>query len=285
MKKIGIYTFIFLFIVVAISCNQSKKRNSENKGSELRIVSLAPSITKQLKILGMDKKIIGHTSYCPAENLTNSETVGTATEVNVEKVATLKPSVVFCSSLTRKRTFETMQKLDIDVKYLPVPRSYEDIEQQFMKLAKAVHKKQKAKQILERERRKLDSLQNRIPKGPKPKVFIEIGANPLFAATSESFMHDYIRFANGKNIAAGLGTGTISRESVIVRDPDVIILVTMGKVGKEEKEVWRNYSNLSAVKKNQIFMIDPDKASLPTPVDFTEVLGRIIELMYIQNHS
>jgi ABC-type Fe3+-hydroxamate transport system substrate-binding protein len=58
----------------------------------------------------------------------------------------------------------------------------------------------------------------------------------------------------------------------------------MGKVGKEEKEVWKRYSNLNAVKKNNIFMIDPDKASLPTPVNFTEVLGRIIELIYLQNN-
>jgi iron complex transport system substrate-binding protein len=284
MKKIAIYILFFLIIVAFIACNKKGKESSINEKNELRIVSLAPSITKQLKILELDENIIGHTSYCPAENLTNSKTVATATEVNVEKVASIKPSVVLCSSLTKKRTFEMMQKLDINVEYLPVPKSYEDIEQQFMKLAKAVQKKQKAKQILERERRKLDSLQNLIPKGPKPEIFIEIGANPLFAATSESFMHDYIRFARGKNIAAGLESGTISRESVIVKNPDVIILVTMGKVGKEEKEVWKRYSNLNAVKKNNIFMIDPDKASLPTPVNFTEVLGRIIELIYLQNN-
>ena len=50
---------------------------------------------------------------------------------------------------------------------------------------------------------------------PKPKVFIQIGARPLFTATKDSFINDLIKLAGGINIASFAKTGLYSRERVI----------------------------------------------------------------------
>jgi len=285
MKKVIIFLGIAILIITA-SCNQNGQQTKEkNNPDSLQIVTLTPSITKQLLLLGVEDYVIGHTSYCPSENLDNSELVASATEVNIEKIAVLNPDVVLVSTLTKKKVIDNLRKLGIKVKYMDMPKSFDEICEQMIKLGKITKKKDKASAIVENQRAKLDSLQNTIPEGKKLKFFIEIGANPLYAATSESFMHDYIRFANGKNIAAGLETGTMSRESVLVKNPDVIVIVTMGIVGKEEKEIWHEYPNLNASKKDNIFVIDADKASSPTPVSFTKVVGEIIELVYHQNNE
>ncbi|MGM0497963.1 MAG: ABC transporter substrate-binding protein, partial [Bacteroidota bacterium] len=247
------------------------------------IVTLTPSITKQLLLLGVENYVIGHTSYCPSDNLKNSEEVASATEVNIEKIAVLDPDVVLVSTLTKKKVIDNLRKLGIEVEYMEMPESFDEICEQMMKLGKIVKREDKASGIVERQKNRLDSLQNTIPEGEDLKFFIEIGADPLYAATSESFMHDYIRFADGTNIAADLKSGSMSRESVLAKNPDVIVIVTMGIVGKEEKEIWHEYPNLNASKKGNIFVIDSDKASSPTPVSFTKVVEEIIELVYHQN--
>jgi len=283
-KKIIFIGIAILIVTVTSSCRQSgQKTKEQNQSDSLQIVTLTPSITKQLLLLEVEDNIIGHTSYCPSENLDNSELVASATEVNIEKIALLEPNVVLVSTLTKKKVINNLRKLGIKVKYMDMPKSFNEICEQMIKLGKITEKEDKASAIVEKQRTKLDSLQSTIPKGEKLKFFIEIGANPLYAATSESFMHDYIQFANGKNIAAGLKSGTISRESVLVKNPDVIVIVTMGIVGKEEKDIWKDYPNLNASKKDNIFVIDSDKASSPTPVSFTKVVGEIIELVYHQN--
>ncbi|MFP4621163.1 MAG: ABC transporter substrate-binding protein, partial [Bacteroidales bacterium] len=228
----------------------------------------------------VEDDVVGHTSYCPKEKLKNSELVASATEVNIEKIATLEPDLVLASTLTKEKVINNLRKLDITVKYLEMPKSFEAICRQMNTIGELADRADNASAIVKKQREKLDSLRNTIPKGKKLKFFIEIGADPLFAATSNSFMHDYIRYANGKNIAADLKTGTISRERVITENPDVIIIVTMGVVGKEEKETWQEYPNLKASKNDNVFVIDADKASSPTPVSFIEVLGKIIELVY-----
>jgi len=283
MNRIYISILISMLLILQLACTQDQKNKQRINSYDRRIVSLAPSITKQLLLLGVQDDIVGNTSYGPSDSLENSTIIASATEVNIEKIATLKPSIILCSSLTKKRTVDAMKKIDLNVRYLPVPKSFNDICRQFIEIGTLIHKKDKAKCIIKQARHKVDSLQSIVPDTANPKIFIEIGANPLFAATQKSFMHDYISFANGTNIAAGLKSGTISRESVLKRNPDVIIIVTMGIVGKEEKNLWQDYPNLNAAKKDNIFIVNADKASSPTPVSFTEVLETIINLIYKTN--
>ncbi|MGM0532491.1 MAG: ABC transporter substrate-binding protein [Bacteroidota bacterium] len=280
-EKITFLGVAIVFLTSVFSCQHLGQQSEQEKTTDsLRIVSLTPSITKQLLLLDVEDNVIGHTTYCPADSLENSEMVASATEVNVEKIATLQPDIVLVSTLTKQQVIDNLRKLEIEVEYLEMPKSFEAICNQMITLGKIVNRKDRALSIIEKQRAKLDSLQNGIPEGEKLKFFIEIGANPLYAATSESFMHDYIQFANGENVAADLKSGTMSRESVLAKNPDVIVIVTMGLAGKEEKQIWQEYPNLDAAKKDNIFVIDADQASSPTPVSFTNVVEKIIERVY-----
>jgi iron complex transport system substrate-binding protein len=93
-------------------------------------------------------------------------------------------------------------------------------------------------------------------------------------------MDDYITFSGGRNIAAGFTKGTITRESVVLHNPDVIFIVTMGIVGPEEKTIWESYPNLNATKNKKIFIIESAKACVATPQNFSETLEQIIHLIY-----
>ena len=89
-----------------------------------------------------------------------------------------------------------------------------------------------------------------------------------------------VELAGATNIAADAKTGFYSREEVLSRDPDVILIVGMGIVPANEKKVWQRFHTLKAVKKGRILMLDPYKTCSPTPETFVEALVAIVAAVH-----
>ena len=109
---------------------------------------------------------------------------------------------------------------------------------------------------------------------------IELGSKPFFVATADFFVNDYLEFAGAFNIFKDAPSGNVGREEAVMRNPDVIIIVTMGVSGKSEREAWRRYMSVNAVKSGRIFVIDSDDVCSPTPPGFVRSLKRIAALLH-----
>jgi len=249
-----------------------------------RIISLKPALTRELYLLGVEDRLVANTIYCsqPPE-AQKKEKVATVTKVNLEKVMILRPDLVLASSLTNSEQVEKLKNLGIRVTTFSTARSFSQICDQFLELGRIVGKEKEAERILSQSRKKMNSITGRGKNLPKPKVFVQVGAKPLFAVTNDSFVNDFIKFAGGINIASGAKTGLYSREKVLEQNPDVIIIVTMGIVGEEEKKIWRKYKTLNAAKNDRIHIIDSYKVCSPTPVSFVEVLEEIVGLIHAKD--
>jgi iron complex transport system substrate-binding protein len=149
-----------------------------------------------------------------------------------------------------------------------------------MEIGKLTGKQKLAQDIANKQQQRLVNIKQKIPKGAHPKIFMEIGAKPIFTVLPNTFMDDFITCCGGQNIASDLTMGTITRESVLLRNPDVIIIVSMGVTATEEKTNWAEYKNLSATKKGKIFMVDSNQCCVPTPTDFADVVELLIKLIY-----
>lgn len=275
---------ISLFIIAAIlviSCNNSSDNKKNVTKNGIRIVSLAPSITKELESLNMTENIVGATSYCDISKKNKELIVGTATEVNIEKILLLNPDIVIALGLTKQTTINTLKNNGIAVHFIKKIQSFDDICNQAIELGKLVGKADLALSIVNRSRQKVDSMQSLIPsRHNKLKVFFQIGAKPIFTVIPNTFMNDYIIFSGCENLAADMKRGTITRESVLRRNPDVIFIVTMGIVCDEEVKTWESYTELNAVKRKKIFILDSNIACTPTVLSFTETLEQIIKKIY-----
>jgi len=245
-----------------------------------RIVSLAPSLTNMIYLLQAQEKLIGCTNYCLEGVRDKVPVVANAIDVNVEKVLLLKPDLVLVTALTKPATVDAIKKLGIKVAMFPSAHSYKGICDQFIELGKYTGKQRLAMEIVKEQEARLARLKKQIPAGPKPKVFFEIGAKPLFTAIPNTFMNDFITYAGGINIATKVNTGSITRENVIIKNPDVIVIVTMGVIADEEKKTWEKYKSLSATQNNRIFSVDPYKSCGPNPVTFMDILEELINKMY-----
>lgn len=238
----------------------------------LRIVSLAPSITKSLYHLGASENIVGRTSYCFIADEDNKEIVASAVSVNVEKLITLKPDLVLATMITSPETLEIISKAGIKTVVSPTPQNFESLCEQFIELGTLVNRKNVADSIVKHTKREVAKIRDSYIKQPKQDFFFQIGAKPIFTVLDNTYMADYITLSGGRNIASGLKHGTLNREFVLTNNPDVIIIVNMGLVGEEEKAEWEKYPFLNAVKKKQVFFIESDMASTPNPQDFLRTM-------------
>lgn len=263
---------IFIIILIALTAG--------NTTAAKRIVSLAPSLTKIIYSLDAKTNLVGCTSYCETEKSLNTAVVASMVQINTEKIFLLRPDIVLATSITKPSEIEALRRLGLKVTVFNTPKSFSEICSQFFEIATLIGKKEKADQILAIHKAKVEHLSKLVNRRSKPRIFFQIGANPLFTVIPNTFMNDYITFAGGVNIASGFPQGTITRESVVMRNPDVIFIVTMGIVGPEEKLIWEGYPNITAVKNKKIFIIESEKACVATPQNFSEVLELLIQLIY-----
>jgi len=267
----------FLFLIFSITTKAKIPQ---------RIISLAPVITKNIYLLHGENSLVGCTSFCKLKNPEDAQIVASAIQVNIEKVIMLKPDLIIASSLTNPETIKIFNKLNIDVLYFPLQKSFGDICSDFQTLGKRLGKKELSDQIVAKAKNDVEKIMGKIPKNVSaPEIFFQIGANPLFSVIPNTFQEDFIDFAGGKNIAKNLTIGSITREKVIVSNPDIIFISTMGMVGLEEKKRWETYKNVKAVKNKKIFFIDQEKTCSPTPDLFVEALNEIIYDVYYKNNK
>lgn len=243
-----------------------------------RIVSLAPSLTESLYYLEAQQKLIGCTSYCVSAKADKKEIVASAIKPNIEKIIKLKPDLVVGSSFTDPKDIATLKKFGIRVEIYHSPKSFDEICSQFISLGELVGKQRLAADIVKQSRNTLDKISKSFRWKSTPKIFFQIGADPIFTVLDNTFMADYITLLGGKNIASGLQQGSIGREFVITQNPDYIFITTMGVVGEDEKTTWGKYSTISAIKNSRIYVIS-EIACLPTPVTFVKTMEDISKLI------
>lgn len=269
MKKSHIILILVLVCQLMVRAQDAK-----------RIVSLVPWVTKSLYLMGEQNRLVGCTNYCPVAASDRIPVVASAMSVNLEKTLMLKPDVVIASSLIKPEIIDNLRKLGITVVYLPYPKSFEEICAYFIQIGELVGQGNKSKEIVNQQKDRLAKLKAGVPSRKNPKVFMQIGAKPLFCVVPDTFMDDFIRFSGGENIASDFKIGSITREYVLQQNPDFIFIVTMGIVAQEEKDTWLGYSALSASKSKKIFILDADKTCSPTPILFLDALEEMIKLMY-----
>ena len=252
-----------------------------------RIVSLAPSATESLYELGIDKELIANTVYCSDGNF-KKEKVGTVTEPNIEKIISLNPDLIIATKEGNYKTvIDKMLRLKLTVYVMEPYSSFEDVCTNFQKLADFLDKSDKSRKIITDVKKEILNLSNETKNKHKEKIFWEVGANPIFTVGKKSFVNEYNQFINGINVFGYIDMRypNISVESVIEKNPDVIMLVNMGDVSDQEIYKWNKYKNITAVKNKKIYLLEADDIFTPTPKKFLNGIKVLREKLNIDKNE
>ena len=242
-----------------------------------RIVSLGPAVTNQILLLKSGDEIVGKTSYCPVEAGKKSEVkvIGSLLSISIESILAMKPDIVFASGLTPPSISEQLENFGINVVTVDDPSSFEMLCNNFMKIAKALEKEELGDSIVTVAKAKYDSLVI-VSRGEfKKSSFLELSPKPLYTVIKGSLGDELLMLLGGKNIFNLNTNGQVDFESVIARNPELIIISGMGESTKKEVQRWMKFQNIRAVKNNKIFVVDAYNIGSPTPLSFIETVKKL----------
>jgi iron complex transport system substrate-binding protein len=249
----------------------------------LRIACLAPSITEILYFLGLGDRVVGVTqfSYFPAE-ASKQPKVGSYNNLNVEKIVSLSPDLAIgTADGNEPYIVQMLSEAGIHV-YIVNPRKIRDVIKSIAQLGELCGIGKKARALSRGLLERVENVYSKTINLERPLVFLQINIRPMMTVNKNTFHHDVIRLAGGKNMTEDetITYPRISIEEVIRRGPDVIVLSSMERGGRFERarKEWMKWSMIPAVKSGRVHLIDSDLLDRPSPriVSGLEQMAKIV---------
>ncbi len=249
-----------------------------------RIISLGPTNTENVYLLGAEDRLLANTSYCiRPEAAKMKEKIGSVMQISIEKILSLQPDLVLATDLSPPQQLEKLRSLGLNVVQFHQATSFDDICTQFITLGRLLGLEQRAHTIVSEARAKVAAVTREVAGLPIEKVFLQIGSQPLVGALQHTFTDDFIVLGGGANIIDDQLSGTTNDEKVLAENPDTIIIAIMGNetgLAGKEQERWRNIPVIKAVRDGRVHIIDPDLVCSPSPATFAEALAIISRLIH-----
>lgn len=235
-----------------------------------RIVSLAPHLTDMLIGLGARPLIAGvvddheirgaHTT-----SLTGLPVVADAFGLNEERLLSVKPDLVIVwdegTSLARQ---ERLRRLGLPVMIFRTTH-LEDIASQLEQLGRISGQEAAGRQQAKSFRSRLQALSRLDQKGPRLRYFYQIWRQPLYSLQGKHLLSQALARCGADNILppGPVGAPLVTPEFVVNSNPDVIFF------GKADASVsrayWGRFSSLTAVRKDQLLVVDDQRLARPGP--------------------
>ena len=260
VKNIG----LIILVTCAILAGPAAAAHAP-EDEKLRVISLAPSSTEILFALGLDDEIVGVSQYCDyPEGVLTKERVGTFSRPDIEKIISLKPDVIFCTSLEQAPAVTRLRQLGFRI-CVSDPSTMEGLFASIDEIGGLVNKKDAARSLIDGMKAGIKGVADKVasvPETKRPKVYIEFWNKPIMTAGKGTLIDELITLAGGINIAADSGSrySGYSPEDVVKHNPDCIIMSYMAYPGILDALKARfGWGDIAAIKNGRVYNdIDPD---------------------------
>ncbi|MBM3331354.1 cobalamin-binding protein [candidate division WOR-3 bacterium] len=267
----GLRRLVSIFLMVA-GCGQ--RQASE---SELRVVSLVPSVTEIVYAVGAGKALVGNTNQCSfPEAARSAYKVGDFMSPDLERIVALRPSLVFLTLPMHRQLLDKFAELKIPT-YVSRPGDIEAALREIDTVAQLLGHRTAGESLVAGMRRRLDSI---APSADTPRVYAEISGTPLMTAGGGTFINELLVRAGGRNVFASSAQEypVVDPEAVLAADPEVILLLHPD-MSARDVAARVGWGGISAVKKGRIYeKLDEDLLFRPGPriVDGVVLLARLL---------
>jgi iron complex transport system substrate-binding protein len=273
-------TFFLAIFYVNISCARMLTdeigRSINISQAPRRIVSLAPGITETLYELGLDDKIVGVTSYCnwPLRARQKPQ-IGGFTNPSIEKIVSLKPDLIIATADgNRKDTVDQLERIGLPV-YVTNPSNTDRILKSILHIGEITDQVNVAGGLVKKLQKRLDNIAAQTRNKRKPRVFFQIGLEPVITVGKGTLINEVINLAGGINIAGNDAARypRYSAEGIMAGSPDIILFAPMAndKEFAAVKSYWQKLAKIPVIKNNKIYLIDTDLISRASPRIFDAI--------------
>ncbi|RWR00465.1 vitamin B12-transporter protein BtuF [[Pantoea] beijingensis] len=225
-----------------------------------RVISLSPHITELAFAAGITPVGVSAWSDYPAQ-ARNIEHVANWQGIKIERIIALKPDVVIAwRGGNPQRQVDQLQSLGINIVWMD-PVTIESTISSLRELQAWSPHPEQARQHADEMTRELAALRNRYQTPQRKRVFLQFGQQPLFTAAQATLQNQVLQLCGGENIFADghVPWPQISREQVLMRHPDVIVIT--GEISRVPaiQQFWQPQLNVP------IIAINDDWFSRPGP--------------------
>jgi iron complex transport system substrate-binding protein len=224
-----------------------------------RIVAMAPHVTELLFAAGGGAKIVGAVSYSDyPEAAKRIPNIGSNRQIDMERVIAMKPDlIVVWMHGSSERQVDELRALGIPM-FHSEPRKLDDIAASLQKMGKLMGTEAVAEPAAAALRKELGALRAKYASRPPVRMFYQVWDKPLYTLNGAHIVSDAIRACNGVNIFAPLKVTApiVSVEAVLQKDPEAIFSTGEGSQNDGGVDLWKPFTNMTAVKRNNLFRID-----------------------------
>lgn len=276
--RIGLSTqAIIVSILLCLSCANARAQVTvtDYLGREVtlaqpakRIIGLAPHIVENLYAAGAGDYVVGAVNYSDyPEAAKQVARVGGISAYSLEAIVAQKPDLVVVWMSSRGGdALQAIDALGIPT-YANDPRALEDVAKSIRDYGVLAGTRPIAEQAASAYERRLVALRKQYQSADPVSVLYQVWYEPLQTLSDDHIISDVIRLCGGTNSFGDAKTlaPKISIESVLARDPAVIIASGMGEARPDWLDNWRKWPSLSAVKNERLYFIPPDIIQRHTP--------------------
>jgi iron complex transport system substrate-binding protein len=209
----------------AIWLQDQAGRTVELAGPPERVISLVPAATEVILALGERERLVGRTDYDSSPELAQLPSVGQGLHPSLERLISLDPNLVIRFEGPQDR--DTPQALErAGIVHLGVrPDRIADVLHMVELLARALGREDRGRDLDARIRGELEEVERRVGGAPRPEVAFLLGGDPPWIVTDDTFLHELLEIAGGRNALGDLGTlyAPVSVETIVQRQVHLVL--------------------------------------------------------------
>ena len=261
MKKFVGTVLLILLILFALQASRRAPSSQSVSQEDVRIVSLAPNLTEILFELGVGEQVVGVTKYfSDSSQGQQKEEIGDFFNPNLEKIVSLKPTLVIAEHWPSSRTVPRLKEFGLPVLETISPTSLEEIYQIIREVGKVVDRSQPAETLIQSMKKRLRVVKERaVQLSDRPSVYIEVDL-PTWTIGKRSFITEAFHLCGARNLFDDVEKRALqaSKETIIARNPDIILTYTVSASRISQRPGW---DQIQAVQNGRI-LDDFDRALL-----------------------
>jgi iron complex transport system substrate-binding protein len=245
-------------LIAAVAAEDATGASIQLASPAGRIVSLAPHATELLFAAGAGERIVG--VLAPADwppEVATVPRVGTAAGLDLERIVALKPDLVIVWPYLAPAQIERLRALGIAV-FVSDPRTPAAIPVELERLGTLAGTRAAAARAAAAFRARISALDSRERGAAKLAVFYEIWHQPLYTVGGGHLITAAIRLCGGENVFEALAAPApaVGIEDVLAARPEAIIAGTDNAVRPAWLDEWRQWGELPAVARGNLFVVD-----------------------------
>ncbi|MGD2116875.1 MAG: cobalamin-binding protein [Chromatiales bacterium] len=233
----------------------------------MRVVSLSPHLTEMMFTIGAGEHVIATVDYADyppqAQQIAR---IGSNNAWDFERIVALQPDLVLVwQSGSGARLINKLRQLGLTV-YVSEPQSFDLIASNLRRLGQLNGKGDIASLRATAFTSGIEQLRQRYADQQKLRVFLQIWDQPLMTINGHHLMSQILNVCGAVNLFADLDNlaPSISREAVLLADPQVIVFANQKQRAADWQQRWQVFAQMTAVKQQAFVFVDPNLISRQT---------------------